>query len=126
MIFNVSNPFFFWMEQISNLGNSSTHKLLPPFFPPESKRHSWVRRKSDFLLQLSYILESFNTFNHKWWIHPTQSFQTVHGWPFKAQWRPDILAILLSLAFVLCLLSTKKGKKKQFGLVPHWQFFCHI
>ena len=86
------------MEQISNPGNSSSHKLLPPFFQSESKRHSWARRKPDFLLQLSYILEIFNTFNHKWWIHPAQSLQTVHGWPLKAQWRPSILAILLSLS----------------------------
>ena len=89
------------MEQISNPGNSSSHKLLPPFFQSESKRHSWARRKPDFLLQLSYILEIFNTFNHKWWIHPAQSLQTVHGWPLKAQWRPSILAILLSLSLSL-------------------------
>ena len=96
------------MEQISNPGNSSSHKLLPPIFQSESKRHSWARRKPDFLLQLSYILEIFNTFNHKWWIHPAQSLQTVHGWPLKAQWRPSILAILLSLSLssILCLLST--------------------
>ena len=92
------------MEQISNLGNSSTHKSHPPFFLSESKRHSWARRKSDFLLQLSYSLEIFSSFNHKWWIHPAQSFQTIHGWPLKAQWRPSILAILLSLS-ILCLLS---------------------
>ena len=105
--FNVSKRiqlFFFWMEQISNPGNSSSHKLLSPFFPSESKRHSWARRKPDFLLQLSYILEIFSTFNHKWWIHPAQSLQTVHGWPLKAQWRPGILAILLSLS-ILCSLS---------------------
>ena len=89
------------MEQISNPGNSSSHKLLPPIFQSESKRHSWARRKPDFLLQLSYILEIFNTFNHKWWIHPAQSLQTVHGWPLKAQWRPSILAILLSLSLSL-------------------------
>ena len=89
------------MEQISNPGNSSSHKLLPPIFQSESKRHSWARRKPDFLLQLSYILEIFNTFNHKWWIHPAQSLQTVHGWPLKAQWRPGILAILLSLSLSL-------------------------
>ena len=91
------------MEQISNPGNSSSHKLLPPIFQSESKRHSWARRKPDFLLQLSYILEIFNTFNHKWWIHPAQSLQTVHGWPLKAQWRPSILAILLSLSLSLSL-----------------------
>ena len=89
------------MEQISNPGNSSSHKLLPPISQSESKRHSWARRKPDFLLQLSYILEIFNTFNHKWWIHPAQSLQTVHGWPLKAQWRPSILAILLSLSLSL-------------------------
>ena len=89
------------MEQISNPGNSSSHKLLPPIFQSESKRHSWARRKPDFLLQLSYILEIFSTFNHKWWIHPAQSLQTVHGWPLKAQWRPSILAILLSLSLSL-------------------------
>ena len=98
--------FPFWMEQISNLGNSSTHKSHSPFFPYESQSHSWARRKPDFLLQLS--LEIFNSFNHKWWIHPAQSLQTIHGRPLKAQWRPGILAILLSLyplSTVYCLLT---------------------
>ena len=96
------------MEQISSLGNLSSHKLLPPFFPSKSKRHSWARRKPNFLLQLSYSLEIFSSFNHKWWIHPAQSLQTVHGWPLKAHWRPGILAILLSLYplfSVYCLLT---------------------
>ena len=114
------------MEQISNPGHSSSHKLLPPFFQSESKRHSWARRKPDFLLQLSYILEIFNTFNHKWWIHPAQSLQTIHGRPLKAQWRPGILAILLSLyplSTVYCLLTISFFVSLSFFFFFFFSFF---
>ena len=114
------------MEQISNLGNSSTHKSHLPFFPSKSKRQSWARRKPDFLLQFSYILEIFSSFNHKWWIHPAQSLQTVHGWPLKAQWRPGILAILLSLYplfSIYCLLTISFFLSLSFSFFLFFFFF---
>ena len=52
------------------------HKSLPPFFSKtsKSKKQSWAKsfkkKTFVFLLQLSCILETYNLFNHKWWIHP--------------------------------------------------------
>ena len=52
------------------------HKSLSPFFSKtsKSKKQSWAKsfkkKTFVFLLQLSCILETYNLFNHKWWIHP--------------------------------------------------------
>ena len=90
--------FFGWNKsqtwEIHQPTNYSRH--FSHLNPKDTPRQNSSRRKPDFLLQLSYILGVFNTFNYKWWIHLAQSLQIIHGWPLKAQWRPSISTILLS------------------------------
>ena len=113
MIFNVSKwiqHFFFFLfgwnksqtQEFHHPTNYSCH--FSHLNPKDTPRQEETRLSFTSKAVISYSLEIFSSFNHKWWIHPAQSLQTVHGWPLKAQWRPGILAILLSLS-ILCSLS---------------------
>ena len=97
------------MEQIPNLGNSSTHKLLPPFFPFESKRHSWAKQfKKKTRLSFTTLLHPWNfQYFQLQMMDPSSSIPSNHPWmtlesPMEAKY---INFLTLSLAFVLCLLS---------------------
>ena len=100
--------FFFWMEQIPNLGNSSTHKLLPPFShlnPKDTPGQNSSRRKPTFFYNSPTSLE-FSILS----ITNDGSIQLN---PFKLSmddhWKPNggkyNSYLTLSLAFDLCLLS---------------------
>ena len=111
MILNISKRIlpFFWMEQVSNLRNSSTHKLLPPFFPSKSKRHSWAKKfKKKTKLSFTTLLQSWNfQYIQLQMMNPSSSIPSNCPWmTIESSMEARYISYLtLSLAFFLCRLS---------------------
>ena len=111
MILNISKRIlpFFWMEQVSNLRNSSTHKLLPPFFPSKSKRHSWAKKfKKKTKLSFTTLLQPWNfQYIQLQMMNPSSSIPSNCPWmTIESSMEARYISYLtLSLAFFLCLLS---------------------
>ena len=72
-----------------------TNKVINPnlLLKKKKKKKNQQSKHSPLFLKFSIFL------THNWKIHQNQSFQIVHGWWLKRQWKKDMFACPLSIVF---------------------------